>query len=458
MLRRTASVFEVRNRLFRFVENATTSRDFFGAILTGYALTALSLGVQFVLTPVYLNRLGQSQFGKLMMVLSFVNFIAIGITWMSGGLTRILGELWSVEDHDGFRMAYALGKWVFCVYAVLVSVVGLGIWAILEAGAEAGSGVPLWAVGAALYLIASYESNPDRQAFVAMCKQAQGNVIEAVRVAVFAVLTLLLLPVYPQIELVLLAYLVGILVQRGLMVLQLRKSLSGLRWRLPDKGSRNLLRRLAGKQGLQYVAYGALLLAMQADLLILGFLAGPDIAAKYAVLWKIPEALSLVLWRIPSAIEPHVVRMDASNNRRGLVRMFNLGRIYFLGLVLFVAIGFAVAGQALATLWVGGFAPEEPWMYWLAATAMFLLTIARWPISVAYALIKLKPLIIIGVIELIAKIALTAILLPQLSYAAPLAAIVIVHVAVIAWAYQFFINAESLQAGAGAGMPDRTGG
>ena len=63
-----------------------------------------------------------------MMLLSMINFAAIGITWMSGGLVRVLGERWTNNDSQGFRDAFVVGKYIFFSYAVLVSVSVLVGW------------------------------------------------------------------------------------------------------------------------------------------------------------------------------------------------------------------------------------------------------------------------------------------------------------------------------------------
>ena len=53
----------------------------------------------------------------------------------------------------------------------------------------------------------------------------------------------------------------------------------------------------------------------------------------------------------------------------------------------------------LVTLWVGDNAPKENWMYVVAGIALFFFSISRWPISFAFAQIKLVPLVKLSLIE-----------------------------------------------------------
>lgn len=435
LIKEQESMGPIRGRIRALVDMFSSSRGYFLAIVSGYVLVAANIVAQLALTPIYLDKIGRSQFGILMMILNFINFAAIGIGWMSGGLTRVLAERAAKPEEGGLSQAFSLGKTILVSYAVLISVAGACIWF----ATNPSQGIPLWLLFSGLYLIVLYESNPERLLYVALRKQATGNLFEIARVVVFVLVTVSLLPIYPRLEVVLIAYILGILVQRALLAFGLHRTHPEL-WRKPGRETLPLLRRLAGRQGAQYLIYGAIVLGMQADVLILGFLAGPDAAAKLAVLWKIPEALSVILWRIPSAIEPYVIHMDAKGDKDGIRKSFRRGRPRFVLITAGVALVYAVSGKFITGLWVGQFAPEQDWMYWLSAAAMFLLTITRWPVSFAYALIQLRPLIAIAAIELVGKIALIVALLPYFSYVAPIAATTIMHVLLVGWAYQIILR------------------
>ena len=58
-------------------------------------------------------------------------------------------------------------------------------------------------------------------------------------------------------------------------------------------------------------------------------------------------------------------------------------------------------GHWLTELWVGEHAPQDKWMYFAAGAALFFSVISRWPISFAYAMVKLKDLTRVAFIEVI---------------------------------------------------------
>ena len=93
-------------------------------------------------------------------------------------------------------------------------------------------------------------------------------------------------------------------------------------------------------------------------------------------------------------------------------------------------------GLYITSLWVGDRAPSDNWMYYVAGLALFFFSISRWPISFAYAQIKLEQLVRLSMIEFISKLLFTLVLFKYFSYASPLIAMIIIHVAYLARGYQ----------------------
>lgn len=392
--------------------------------------------VQFAMVPFYLKYLGERQFGLLMMLLSLINFAAIGITWMSGGLVRVIGEFWAKSDMDGFRNAFAVGKYVFTIYALLVATVGIVIWLVLYRDTAHEDVLTSAVFLAGLYLVLNYEALPERQAFVGVNQQETGNYIEIARILLFAVLTYLLLPQLRDLSAVWIALLSGVVLQRVVTGRYWAKRIGGTGWHMFLPEMRPILKRLAGTQGAGYVIYGALLLMQQADTVIVGFIGGAEMAGQFVLLWKIPETIGLLLWRIPSTIEPRVIQLDASGQQDKLHTTFIKGRRWFFVIVAFVALIYMLMGRWLAELWVGEHAPDARWMYIAAGFALFFNAFSRWPISFAYALIQLAGLVKIAAIEVACKLILTIVLFQYINIAAPIIAYVITHVGYVAWGYQ----------------------
>ncbi|HMA56039.1 MAG TPA: hypothetical protein VKP52_04835, partial [Pseudolabrys sp.] len=62
------------------------------SLLANYLMMAANIIAQIVLVPIYLANLGAEGFGVLVLILGLINYTAIGVGWLSGGLQRILGE------------------------------------------------------------------------------------------------------------------------------------------------------------------------------------------------------------------------------------------------------------------------------------------------------------------------------------------------------------------------------
>ncbi|WP_136808690.1 lipopolysaccharide biosynthesis protein [Desulfosediminicola flagellatus] len=423
----------------------TSSPGYLSALISGYLLMGAYMVVQFGLTPLYLKYLGEQQFGLLMMLLSFINFVAVGITWMSGGLVRKIGECWVKTDLDGFRDAIVVGKYVYTLYASLVVVAGSTVFLTATSVGGNGESFVYTVLPACFYLVLNYEALPERQAFFGTNNQATGNCFELTRVIVFACLTLWLLPRVQNMSAVWYGLIGSVMVQRLLTGLYWQSHVGGTGWRRFSQEMKPVFRRLAGKQGAGYVTYGALLLLLQADTLLVGFVGGAEMAGKFVLLWKVPEAIGLLLWKIPSSIEPRVISLDASGEHSKLQGIYITGRRWFLTLTVLVSLSYMVGGHWLAELWVGEFAPDAGWMYIAGGLALFFNTFARWPISFSYAMIRLPELIRVAGIEVIGKVIFIGILFPFIDIAAPIVASVIMHVGYVGWKYQNMLVFEEVE-------------
>ncbi len=414
----------------------SASPGYIAALASGYALMGANMLVQFALTPFYLKYLGTHQFGVLMLLLNLINFAAIGITWMSGGLVRVFGEFWAQEDLKGFRHAFLVGKYVFTIYAVMVVLLGIAAWWLVQERVQDNDLLLNSVLLAGLYLVLNYEALPERQAFVGTNRQATGNYIEFSRVMLFALMTYMLLPTIGDMSAVWIALMAGVVMQRLVTGIYWHRQVGSTGWSRYRAEMTPLLRRLGGRQGAGYVTYGALLLMLQADTVIVGFLGGAEMAGQFVLLWKIPEMIGLLLWRIPSTIEPRVIQLDAKGEKEQMQSLFWHGRQWFLLLLAVVSLLYILFGHWLAELWVGKHAPDQEWMYIAGGIALFFNTFSRWPVSFAYALIKLSALTRIAAIEVAGKLLLTVVLFPYLNIASPIIASILIHVGYVAYGYQ----------------------
>ena len=161
-------------------------KNLISALGSSYGLIALTMVIQFMLVPLYLQHLGKEMFGILMMMLAATSYGAIGIGWLSGGMARILGEEGAIHDANGFAVAYAVSKLVYVCYAIVGIAVFWLVVPFLMPTALEKTDVRHALMFISIYFLLMYEYNTDRLAFNALCRQTTGNIIEAAGQVVFA--------------------------------------------------------------------------------------------------------------------------------------------------------------------------------------------------------------------------------------------------------------------------------
>jgi O-antigen/teichoic acid export membrane protein len=404
------------------------NKNLVSALSSSYGLMALTITIQLVLVPLYLHHLGKENFGILIMILAVMNYGAIGITWLSGGMARILGERGAVGDTAGLGDAYAFSKLVYIGYAAITITVCWIVlsWFMVDALEKPELVQAL--ILASLYFLVMYEYNTDRLAFIALSRQTTGNAIDAIGQIVFACGVAAGLYWGGGLVAVITSQIVGVLAARSLAWFYWHREGLPLHWKWPLIDSGPMWQRISGKMGQHYVLYGVLLLTLQADVLIIGWLAGPAVAAAYYLLWRIPEVCILLLGRIPSVFAPYLIQMDTREEVERIQSSYHKGLRIMLGLSALAGLGYAIAGNTLVHLWVGDNAPDGYLPYMLAGLALFFIAASLWPSGAAYALLKTGPLVRVTALQLAAKLVIFSLLFNSIDYLAPLVAIILTHV------------------------------
>jgi O-antigen/teichoic acid export membrane protein len=405
------------------------NRNLFSALGSGYGLMILTMAIQFALVPMYLHHLGKEVFGVLTMMLAAISYGAIGIGWLSGGMARILGEKGAVHDATGFADAYALSKLVYVGYAIIgIAVFWLVAPFVMPTVLEKVD-VHQALIFISIYFLLMYEYNTDRLAFNALCRQTTGNVIEAAGQIVFAIGAAVGLYLGGGLVSVVIALIAGVVVARSLAWVYWYRQNMSLGWRLPHwSDAAPMWYRVSGKMGQHYVVFGLLLLTLQADVLIVGLLAGPEVAAAYYLLWRIPEVCILLVGRIPGVFAPHLIQMDARGDTEQIHHVYRKGLRIVLILSALAGVAYGLLGNWFMHLWVGNNAPDGLLPYVLAGTALFFVAAIQWPVTTAYALVNTGPIVKVTALYLVIKLGVFVLLFGNLDYLAPLAAIIASHV------------------------------
>lgn len=415
--------------------------DYGWSITTSYGHIGLNIVVQILLVPLYLHHLGKVEFGVLMIVLGAVNYLGLGIGWVSSGAQRIMGEFSAQNEREHLQRTYTLSKIIFVVYAALTGGLALGlVWALQDTlfpdnPSLAVATIRMVALGV-VYVVVLYDFNVDRLVLISIGKQAWANTLSILSLAVFAVAVFPVLSHGGGLVSVMAALLFGVLVARGASFVLVHKQ--GLRLRWPGHEGRAVIKRLLGPMGLGYGLYGALLLTLlQADTLILGVLGGPLLVADFVLVWKIADVAMQALWRLPESLIPYLIQMDARGEHQRMQSIYASAQKGMVFVAAIAALGFALFGHNVVVLWVGvEHAPDLPWAYELAGGALFWLTIARLPAVYAFSQVRLKPLIKVTALETIGKVIFVFALFPTLGLYAPLVAINVLHILGIAYLYQ----------------------
>ncbi len=434
----------LRRHVSDLVRIIRTNSAYAFAVGTAYGQMALNIVVQILLIPLYLHAFGEYEFGILMIILSFTNYAALGVSWLTGGLTRLLAERFAREDERGFAAAYALGKHINVGYAALVAIVGVaivwsGIGRFLDPPAELRASILYTVLFAALYLIALYSFSIDRVALNARGEQAASNLLTMFSQIVFVAVAVPAILAGYGLPAVMLSLAVGVIAGQVAARVYWRRLRLRLGWRVArGSGARAIMRRLLGRTGLAFTIWGAVALTLQADALLVGWLAGPKMVTQFVLVWKAAEVAIQTLSRLVDMTQPYLIHMDVRAESDRLHKVYGLGQRLMWLFAGLAAVVYALLGPWIVGLWVGTeFAPTDRWGYVLAGGAIFWLTVARFPTVLAYATVRLRPLIATALAELVAKLVLVVTLFPFMGFLAPLAAINLVHIGGIALAYQW---------------------
>jgi len=421
--------------------------DYAGAVLSGYAQMAVSALVNMALVPLYLATLGRAGFGFLMVLQGLAAYAAIATLWLTGALTRRLGEHATRGDRTAFARELAAGKRGSLCISLLLGAAGLGTAALWPGllGAEVARLPELWPglVLFAAHFVLLWLFSIDRIALNQTGRQTAANLLTILALLVQGVLSaLLLLGFGAGLAGATGALLAGTAAGQAGASLLARRNGRHVRWlAAAPAGTGRALRAMLDATGGGFVLYGLLSLTLQADTVIVGLAGGPLLAAEFALVWKIGELITQALWRLADALQPRLIALDVGADRAGLRRV--LGRLDRMMLLAAAAagLGYAGLGPTIVRLWVGAAqAPANHQPFLLAGGAIIWLSIARLPAAAAFVTLRLRVLNLVMAGELAAKLVLIGLLIGRLGAAAPLAATNLVHVLGAAIGYRWLLR------------------
>jgi O-antigen/teichoic acid export membrane protein len=381
-----------------------THNKYVRSLFSGFGLSLFAMLCQLLIVPIYLRDLGRDGFGLLMIIISATNYAAIGVGWLSGSTARMLAECKASGEYAEFRLIYACAKVLFVIYAILMLPL---FWVLISLPSlnVLNTNLYLYILISSIYFLFVYEYSIDRIAFVASHEQFSANVLDMIYVLIATTSALISLACGFGLLAVLLSFIFAAIMIR-LCSWRVWKKHS-IEFILPTGVQlKEFAKKTFDKTGRDYLIFGFIQLSLQSDILLIGMIAGPNAAALYFVVWRVPEVLILLFSKVPEAYAPFLILSYKLQNIKNINKRNIVGIYGMISGAIVAALLYGLFGHYLVAIWVGESAPQDAFAYWACAGAMFFTIAAKWPTMMAYWLKKTRPLLLIAGIELAVKVLL----------------------------------------------------
>jgi O-antigen/teichoic acid export membrane protein len=414
------------------------------SLVSNYVALGSRIAVQLLLVPVILFYLGKEQFGVWVMIGAACNYADIGVVWLSGGASRELAKNYAAGNIERFGDAFSLIRAAYFGYALmLVAIFWLCSPWWLNATWNSNPGTKYAIIFASLYVLIRYIRVADDMVMTAQRHQKYAAWNATAEQVIFAVAVMVLLKRGEGIAGLMLAQCLGcasvlLFAWRYHKVRLINEPLMSYGWSyFRAKRCLNLYSwRLVFKKGFGYFVYGFLVLTLQMDVLWVGLLIGPEGAASWFLLFRIPEVCLLLLERIPSTFYPWAIHLETKGQWKEYARLYRKGVRIMLTLSALAALSYTLLGQSIVKAWLGNSASEVFWHYVLASAVLFFKAGTKWHIQMAYSGGRVQSLIKISAIELCLKFILFILFWKSYGYLSLAFAMCLTYACAVFWMYR----------------------
>lgn len=426
--------------LSTFILKAKHNPDFAAAVFIGYGLMAFQVVIQILLVPLYLKTFGAYRFGALMSLISFAGLAFALVGALYTVMLRLFGEAINAKDEIKLSALYFVAKIISICIGLLCSIIFVAVEVIhpvlfddapVEIHHEIFRALQLSIV----HLLLLCELSVEQTMLAAKGRQAAANLVTLMGLVVFAITVVPVLILDGALIDVMACFIVADIFSRIFAYYLLRRYVH-LRLIAPLRRYGLALREILSSQAQKYFILTGATVVLQADVLIVATIGSPLDAAKFVLVWKIAEMLTLLLSRVTQHLQVEFVRMDLGGERKRLIRIYRqvYGALFIASLCLAGAYG--LFGHWIVAHWVGeDTVPGETWAYGLAGLTILWIGIARLPITLMLSLNQITPLVKIAGLELSTKLLLIFLLYPEWGYLSPIIAISATHFFGIAYGY-----------------------
>jgi O-antigen/teichoic acid export membrane protein len=384
------------------------NNEYSWAVTANFAAMGTGILVQIVLIPFYYGHFSPTQFGAIMVILSLVNFAAIGFGWISGSSLRLLTTHWARGDRKGFSACYRACKIAYMGYAIAISALGgILLYFVIDifSGIDIGeSEKTLLFVGTCVYLVFFYDMNVDRVAMISARQQASGYTL----VTIMSILQLGAIVTWVSVFQgglggVMMCYALGALGSR--LVAMVRWRQLGVHFSLGKQHVVRELKAMGSPYWSGFSVIGVITTIIASDVTVVGWLFGLEEAGLFVLAWKLATVFVEATGRVVGALAPYIIRMDVSMSHRQLRKVVFGGLGMIVPVAVIAGLGYSLVGPAFIAWWV---APKEPIItgeiFFLASVAMGLLAIKQVPVLICSSIKKaIWPLSIVLGVEMAIK-------------------------------------------------------
>lgn len=359
---------------------------------------------QIILTPLFLEFIGEYEFGIYGIMMTALNLCGAGVGWIIGPYNRVINKN---INRNRLSKILVIGRIFFIGYILAIIAISLIIFIALRLSNHTRVMFDLnILIIYVMVLIASYYFIADRLLLNQINKQVLGNALDALRTLVFFIIIFFFINRFSSLQFVLVSLFLSIIIQI-LIIKVINKYNKFIIQKIYLKDLLNYAGLIIRDNSLNYGIYSAVNVFNQMDILIVGYLGGGVEAAKYILIMKIPEIIISVLARIPGAMEPKIMQYSYSNDVLSLkINQRKFFKLYFI-VCLVISVVYSVSIESIAKIWVGDYLDIDGFIYNIIAIIIFFSSLNKWNLTFIIGLGRVNELVKTSIIECTMKILFT---------------------------------------------------
>lgn len=324
-------------------------------ILSNWGSFAIGAAIQFLMMPFLIHRLGDTQYGIWVLIISFTGFLGLFDFGVSGSVVKYVAEFRAKGDSDSLRSVCSSAYYVFLAAGVLAFAVSFVMafgflhhfniprgeisdarWVTLIIGLQVGLTLPLG-------FFTGYMRGIQRYDHVAAISLA----ILLVR-SLFIVIAVLM--GYRLIAIAL-AHLVSTMAAGAIRAIYVFRADPGLKLR-PGLITRDTLVTVSRYSFLIFLYYVATRFIFSSGNLVIGYYLTAAAITLYSIPQRLVDELHVVVMST-GVLQPTVSDLEARSQNARVRRVLVNATKYSMMVVLPVVVIYLVVGDAFISLWMG---------------------------------------------------------------------------------------------------------